>query len=80
MNGKRMRGAHLRQIIDSAGGIIPFEHAMGVSHQAIYQWIKRGHVPLARAIEIRDRYGIDLAELIDPQTLDLIRSCREGGC
>jgi len=52
--------------IDRGGGIIKFSKAMGVTHQAVYNWRKRGWVPPNRAVTIEAAFKIDRRRLLKP--------------
>lgn len=54
----------LDRAIENAGGILAFSQAMGVSHQAVYSWKRRGYVPIERAVVIEDALGIPAKELV----------------
>jgi len=56
----------LRRAVDFADGVPRFAHALGVSHQVVYQWLRRGWVPPKRAAQISALYGVPAAELINP--------------
>lgn len=43
-----------------------------VSVQAVCQWVKRGWVPPARAMEIERLYGVDRAYLVKPSLVALV--------
>ena len=43
-----------------------------ISVQALCQWVRRGWVPPARALEIEKRYGIDRAHLVKPELVALV--------
>ena len=43
-----------------------------VSVQAVGQWVKRGWVPPARALEIEDLYDVDRVYLVKPDLVDLV--------
>jgi hypothetical protein len=57
--------------IEKAGGIIKFCKTMGVTHQAVYSWRKRGWVPPERAVVIEAIFKIDRDRLMNP---DLLRA------
>lgn len=59
--------AALRRAVDFAGGVTPLAHTLGVSHQAVHKWLKRGWVSPERATEICALYGIPAADLIRPE-------------
>jgi hypothetical protein len=44
---------------------------MGVSHQAVYAWKRRGWVPVEKAVVIEAAYGIPRDDLMSP---DLVRA------
>ncbi len=55
--------------IAAGGGIMSFAEAIGVTHQAVYSWKRRGYAPPIRAARIDALYGIPVAALIDPVLL-----------
>jgi hypothetical protein len=57
----------LKNTITEAGGIMPFRKSMGVTHQAVYSWMRRGYVPLERAATIEALYNVPMRSLIDPR-------------
>jgi len=57
----------LDRAIERAGSRIAFANALGVTQQAVCQWVRRGWVPPARALEIEDLYAIPRAELMKPE-------------
>lgn len=68
---KEERIAAIDLAIERGGGIVKFTKAMGVTHQAIYNWRKRGWVPPERALVIESIFGIDRSQLMNP---DLVRA------
>lgn len=54
----------LRVAIERLGGIVAFSQALGVKHQAVYAWFKKGYVPLERAVEIERLTNIDHRHLV----------------
>jgi len=56
----------LRSAIDAGGGIVTFSEAMGVTHQAVYNWKGQGWVPLERATDIQRIWGIPFTALVKP--------------
>ena len=61
----------LHTAAERAGSYVDLAEKLGVSHQAIYRWKKRGHVPPARALEIEVYYGIPARDLINPSFLEI---------
>lgn len=43
-----------------------------ITVQAVCQWVRRGWVPPARAMEIERLYGIDRAHLVKPELVALV--------
>lgn len=67
---KYQRVEAIDEAIDKGGGVIRFAKAMGVTHQAVYNWRKRGWVPPERAVIIEAVFKIDRNRLMNP---DLVR-------
>jgi hypothetical protein len=65
---------HLNTAIRDAGGIKPFCAALGVTHQAVYSWKKRGWVPIERAVQIERKFGVFTDYLIKPSTREALAS------
>jgi len=62
----------IKRAVEQAGGAAKLGAALGVSHQAVYVWIRRGWVPNDRAVQIEQLYSIPRADLLNPQILQLI--------
>jgi transposase-like protein len=69
---KQTRVAAINEAIERAGGIMALARAVGVTHQAIYDWRKRGAVPLPRAVVIAALFKIERDQLIDPKIANAI--------
>ena len=63
--------ASLERAAHAAGSWFKLAHKLGVSHQMIYIWRKRGYVPPKRALQIELYYGIAAKDLIDPELLEI---------
>lgn len=61
----------VQEAADKAGGVIPLAHMLGVTHQAVYGWIKRAWMPARQAVIVEQKLGINRALTIDPHMLDL---------
>lgn len=61
----------INRAIAKGGGIVRFAKSMGVSHQAVYAWKRRGWVPVEKAVVIEAAYGVPRDELMSP---DLVRA------
>ena len=64
----------IKRAIDTAGGANPLAHKLGVSHQAVYVWLRNGWVPSQRALEIEKLFGIPRVELFKPELAALFTS------
>lgn len=64
----------LEKAIQHAGGVNALAREKGVTHQAIYCWVKKGCLPVDRAIEIERTYGIPALKLVDPKLAACVRS------
>jgi len=64
----------LREAIDRAGGVFKFAKAMGVSHQAVYHWLKRGFVPPKRAVAIEAIFKVDRNRIMDPALVEVLNT------
>jgi transposase-like protein len=71
MTTKEERIAAIDLAIERGGGIVRFAKGMGVTHQAVYNWRKRGWVPPERAVVIEAVFAIPRADLMNP---DLVRA------
>lgn len=58
--------------VKAAGSQERLADRLGVSQQAISQWLKAGYVPLLRALEIEAQFGIARARLISPRIAGLV--------
>lgn len=54
----------IRRAVDVAGGAATMARELGVSGQAVGIWLRQGHVPLRRAMEIENLYGVPRVELL----------------
>ena len=57
----------IKQAIEMAGGACALAHKLGVTHQAVYAWDKRGWVPMQRALQIETEYRIPRTQLLKPE-------------
>lgn len=72
MTDKTDRIAAITTAITRGGGIVKFSDAIGVSHQAIYAWRKRGCVPLDKATAIEAMFGVPRADMLAPEVAALL--------
>ncbi len=62
----------IHKAVHTAGGAASLAHKLGVSHQAVYQWIQNGWVPLERAMQLEKLYDIPRTELLSPKLAALV--------
>lgn len=60
--------------VEMADGAVPLAAKLGVTHQAVFQWIKRGWAPLQRAIQIEGIYGVPRRELLKPELVEALEA------
>ena len=71
MTTKEERIAAIDLAIERGGGIVRFAKSMNVTHQAVYNWRKRGWVPPERAVVMEAIFAIPRSDLMNP---DLVRA------
>jgi transposase-like protein len=71
MTTKQERIAAIDLAIERGGGIVRFAKSMGVTHQAVYAWKRRGWAPLEKSIVMEAVFGIPRADFMNP---DLVRT------
>jgi len=69
---------HLNAAIANAGGIFAFARKLGITHQAVYHWKRRGWVPLERAVEIEQHFHVPAGSLIKPLLREALARTAEG--
>lgn len=60
----------------AADGVTQLARQLGVSYQAVQQWLKAGYVPLIRITEIEALYGIPRERLINPKYARILAAPR----
>lgn len=63
-----------KKAIELAGGATALAAKLGVTHQAVYVWLRRGWVPAQRALEIEGLFDIPRTELFKPELSALLAS------
>lgn len=71
--GKPSQVLALEQVIQRAGGVKTLAREQCVTHQAVYCWVKKGCVPIDRAIAIERKHGIPAINLVDPKLAACVR-------
>lgn len=59
-------------LIARAGGARALARALGISHQAIYKWQRKGYVPSSRVLEFERVYGVPREHLLRPDLAHMI--------
>ena len=62
----------IERAIERAGSRAAFAQTLGVTVQAVCQWVRRGWVPPQRALEIERLYDVDRAYLVKPDLVALV--------
>jgi len=55
-----------------AGSLQNLSDKLGVSYQAVQQWMKQGHVPLARIAEIQTYYDVPRTDLMNQKYVEAV--------
>ena len=70
------------QAIDTAiargGGIVRFAAALGVAHQAVYAWKRRGYAPADRALDMETLFAVPRADTMDPRLAAVLTAPQQG--
>ena len=68
-----LRLFNINRAIEKAGGVAQLGKALGVTHQAVCLWRKKGVVPVERAVDIERLYGIPAVNIVSPQLASMVR-------
>ena len=68
----------LNTAIKRGGGIIAFADALGIAHQNITAWRRKGQVPIARAFVIERLYYVPAALLMAPELAEAYSEPKES--
>lgn len=61
----------IARAVIKAGSVAALAREVGVARQVADRWVKRGHVPPARAFQMERLYGVAARTLIKPSLLRL---------
>jgi len=61
----------LTRAAELAGSWYKLAKALGVTHQAVYEWKAAGYVPASRALQIEIAFGIPARDLVRPALLEI---------
>lgn len=60
------------KVVELAGSQRKLADVLGVTQQAISEWVRQGYVPIGRVVEIESLFGVGRLELVDPSLRDLL--------
>lgn len=66
----------ISEAVVAAGNQSELARQLGVTAQAVGQWVKRGWAPTSRIVEIETLYGIPRVRLINPRHLTMVAPIR----
>jgi DNA-binding transcriptional regulator YdaS (Cro superfamily) len=64
--------AGIQRVVELAGSQGRLAETLGVTQQAVSEWVRRGYAPANRVVEIEAQYGVPRTALIDPRLRDLL--------
>lgn len=64
--------------ISRAGGIVKFTKAMGVTHQAVYSWKRRGWAPADKALIMETLFAVPRQSLMEPSLAAVVAAPPSG--
>lgn len=62
----------IQDAVKAAGTQVKLAEALEVTQQSVSLWLSQGWVPLQRAKEIEERYGIPRIRLINPRIAEVL--------
>jgi DNA-binding transcriptional regulator YdaS (Cro superfamily) len=68
----------INDAIQAAGGAAALAKELGISHQSVYHWAKRGWVPAQRAVDIEERYGVPRESLVNERIARVLAAPASG--
>jgi len=78
MTDIELRRAAIKHAIEVAGGIQPFCAGLGVTHQAVYSYVKKGYMPAQRAVAIEKLGWGWVIDVVDPSVAAAFASMSEA--
>ena len=79
MTTKEQRIEAIDTAISRAGGIVKFTKAIGVTHQAIYAWKRRGWAPADKALIMETLFAVPRQSMMEPSLAAVIATPPAGG-
>jgi DNA-binding transcriptional regulator YdaS (Cro superfamily) len=65
----------IQRAVAMAGSQVKLAERLGVSQPAVSSWIRDGYVPIERAAQIENQFGIPATTLVDPTIVNLLGKC-----
>lgn len=62
----------IEEAVEKAGGAIKLARKLGITHQAIYLWVRRGYAPIDRAERLEKMTNIPRHRLVNPRLVRAI--------
>lgn len=78
MTTKEQRIEAIRLAITRAGGIVKFTKAMGITHQAVYSWVRRGWAPADKALIMEKLFSVPRQSLMEPSLAAVVAAPPSG--
>ncbi len=72
MKKSKIPPSGIADALQQAGNQVALAQQLGVTQQAVSIWLRRGWVPVRRALEIEAQFGIPRSRLISPRLADLV--------
>lgn len=68
----------IEKAVEAAGSQPKLAALIGVSKQAVQQWVAQGYVPVDRVVAIEAETGVARSELVEPKLADLFTTPFQG--
>ena len=68
-----MEKSGIQRACDALGGHEALADRLGVTRQAVGQWVKTGHAPVDRVWRIAELTGVARKDICDPHLVDLVQ-------
>jgi len=59
------------KIVEDCGSISEFSRRVGVTPQSAHNWVRRGYVPPARALQMEVMFKVPARDLVRPQLREI---------
>lgn len=62
----------IQRVVDIAGSQGRVAEILGVTQQAVSEWVRRGYAPPSRLVELEAQFGVPRVDLINPRLRDIL--------